>query len=208
MAKLSDILPIECDRQEPEKWNVIHLFKTGTFYSAYEWSAWLTAVIAFNDDVRMQTRERQSLAVTRNTIASQEGETFCKVGFPIKSVDKFIPNRTDFTPIDDSHLTITIALPKPTDGSEVTYERLSEAFEKWKESQPIKKPKEKKETPDVPKPDTATATRTTPTRNATTMAPRRSGIISQILDYPLDQRTPVENIEFISGLKQQIASIL
>ena len=36
MAKLADILSIERDRQEPEKWNVIHLFKTGTFYTAYE----------------------------------------------------------------------------------------------------------------------------------------------------------------------------
>ena len=205
MAKLADILPIEHDRHEPEKWNVIHLFKTGTFYSAYEWSAWLTAVISFNDEVRMQTRERQPLSVTRNTIASAEGETFCKVGFPIRSVDKFIPNRTDFTPIDDSHLTITIELPQPTDGSEVTYERLSEAFEKWKESQPIKKPKDKDETTDAPKP---AATKNTTTRPATIMTSGQPGLISQIMAYPLDQRTPIENIEFISSLKQQIASIL
>lgn len=206
MAKLADILPIERDRQEPERWNVIHLFKTGTFYSAYEWSAWLTAVIAFNDEVRMQTRERQPLAVTRNTIASAEGETFCKVGFPIRSVDKFIPNRTDFTPIDDSHLTITIELPQPTDGSEVTYERLSDAFEKWKESQPIKKPKEKYET--APKTATATTPKPAPARPAITMTPGQSGLIAQIMAYPLDQRTPMENFEFISSLKQQIASIL
>ena len=205
MAKLADILPIEHDRQEPEKWNVIHLFKTGTFYSAYEWSAWLTAVISFNDEVRMQTRERQPLSVTRNTIASADGETFCKIGFPIRSVDKFIPNRTDFTPIDDSHLTITIELPQPTDGSEVTYERLSEAFEKWKESQPIKKPKDKDETTDAPKP---AATKNTTTQHATIMTSGQSGLISQIMAYPLDQRTPMENIEFISSLKQQIASIL
>ena len=205
MAKLADILPIERDRQEPEKWNVIHLFKTGTFYSAYEWSAWLTAVISFNDEVRMQTRERQPLSVTRNTIASADGETFCKVGFPIRSVDKFIPNRTDFTPIDDSHLTITIELPQPTDGSEVTYERLSEAFEKWKESQPINKPKDKDETTDAPKP---AATKNTTTQHATIMTSGQSGLISQIMAYPLDQRTPMENIEFISSLKQQIASIL
>ena len=205
MAKLADILPIERDRQEPEKWNVIHLFKTGTFYSAYEWSAWLTAVISFNDEVRMQTRERQPLSVTRNTIASADGETFCKVGFPIRSVDKFIPNRMDFTPIDDSHLTITIELPQPTDGSEVTYERLSEAFEKWKESQPIKKPKDKDETTDAPKP---AATKNTTTQHATIMTSGQSGLISQIMAYPLDQRTPMENIEFISSLKQQIASIL
>lgn len=205
MAKLADILPIEHDRHEPEKWNVIHLFKTGTFYSAYEWSAWLTAVISFNDEVRMQTRERQPLSVTRNTIASADGETFCKIGFPIRSVDKFIPNRTDFTPIDDSHLTITIELPQPTDGSEVTYERLSEAFEKWKESQPIKKPKDKDETTDAPKP---AATKNTTTQHATIMTSGQSGLISQIMAYPLDQRTPMENIEFISSLKQQIASIL
>ena len=205
MAKLADILPIERDRQEPEKWNVIHLFKTGTFYSAYEWSAWLTAVISFNDEVRMQTRERQPLSVTRNTIASADGETFCKIGFPIRSVDKFIPNRTDFTPIDDSHLTITIELPQPTDGSEVTYERLSEAFEKWKESQPIKKPKDKDETTDAPKP---AATKNTTTQHATIMTSGQSGLISQIMAYPLDQSTPMENIEFISSLKQQIASIL
>ena len=205
MAKLADILPIEHDRHKPEKWNVIHLFKTGTFYSAYEWSAWLTAVISFNDEVRMQTRERQPLSVTRNTIASADGETFCKVGFPIRSVDKFIPNRTDFTPIDDSHLTITIELPQPTDGSEVTYERLSEAFEKWKESQPIKKPKDKDETTDAPKP---AATKNTTTQHATIMTSGQSGLISQIMAYPLDQRTPMENIELISSLKQQIASIL
>ena len=205
MAKLADILPIERDRQEPEKWNVIHLFKTGTFYSAYEWSAWLTAVISFNDEVRMQTRERQPLSVTRNTIASADGETFCKIGFPIRSVDKFIPNRTDFTPIDDSHLTITIELPQPTDGSEVTSERLSEAFEKWKESQPIKKPKDKDETTDAPKP---AATKNTTTQHATIMTSGQSGLISQIMAYPLDQSTPMENIEFISSLKQQIASIL
>ena len=107
MAKLADILSIERDRQEPEKWNVIHLFKTGTFYTAYEWSAWLTAAVSFNDEVRKQTKSRMPLTVTRNEIASSENETFCKVGFPMKSVEKFIPARTGFEAIDDSHLVIT-----------------------------------------------------------------------------------------------------
>ena len=137
MAKLADILSIERDRQEPEKWNVIHLFKTGTFYTAYEWSAWLTAVVSFNDEVRKQTKARMPLTVTRNEIASSENETFCKVGFPMKSVEKFIPARTGFEAIDDNHLVITIPLPQPSDGTAVTYERLAEAVEKWKEEQPI-----------------------------------------------------------------------
>ena len=193
MAKLADILSIERDRQEPEKWNVIHLFKTGTFYTAYEWSAWLTAVVSFNDEVRKQTKSRMPLTVTRNEIASSENETFCKVGFPMKSVEKFIPARTGFEAIDDNHLVISIPLPQPNDGTEITYERLAKAVEKWKEEQPIKKTKEKQQSRQEPVAVTATG---------------NVGIIAQILSYPLSERTPLENFQFITSLKQQIAQIL
>ena len=199
MAKLTDILTIERDRHEPEKWGVIHLFKTGSFYTAYEWSAWLTAVISYNDEVRKHSKTRMPLAVTRNAIASSEGETFCKVGFPLKSVEKFIPQRTNFEAIDDNHLIITISLPQPTDGSEITYERLAEAVEKWKEAQPVKVTKEKK-----PTDDTAGMVETA----AEPLPTGKAGIIAQILSYPLSERTPLENIQFISSLKQQIAMIL
>lgn len=193
MAKLADILAIERERQEPDKWGMIHLFKTGSFYTAYEWSAWLTAVISYNDEVRKQTQSRMPLTVTRNAIASSEGETFCKVGFPLKSVEKFIPVRTGFEAIDDNHLVITIPLPQPNDGTEITYERLAEAVENWKEAQPIKATKEKQ--PSRQEPVAATAT-------------GNVGIIAQILSYPLSERTPLENIQFISSLKQQISMIL
>ena len=198
MAKLADILTIERDRQEEGTWGKIHLFKTGSFYTAYEWSAWLTAVISYNDEVRMQSKTRMPLTVTRNAIASNEGDTFCKVGFPLKSVEKFIPQRTNFEAIDDNHLIITIPLPQPTDGSEITYERMAEAVEKWREAQPIKATKEKK-----PAADTAgmvAVTQSLPTGKA--------GIITQILSYPLSERTPLDNIQFISSLKQQIVMIL
>jgi len=65
MAKLADILQQERERDTAEQWGIIHLYKTGSFYSAYEWSAWLIAVITFNDEVRMQTKDRKPIAVTR-----------------------------------------------------------------------------------------------------------------------------------------------
>ena len=198
MAKLADILAIERNRQDPEKWGMIHLFKTGSFYTAYEWSAWLTAVISFNDEVRKQTKSRMPLTVTRNKIASSENEPFCKVGFPMKSVEKFIPERAGFEAIDDSHLVITIPLPQPSDGTDVTYERLAKAVEKWKESHTIKVAKDKKPTKETT--ETTTSVQPLSTGNA--------GIIAQILSYPLSERTPLENIQFISSLKQQIAQIL
>ena len=144
MAQLADILQQERDRDTADKWGIIHLYKTGSFYSAYEWSAWLIAVITFNDAVRMQTKDRKPIAVTRIPIANSD-ETFCRVGFPLKSIEKYIPTRLNYEAADDKHLVITVALPQPQDGSEVTYERLSEAVAKWKEAQPLKQPKDKKD---------------------------------------------------------------
>ncbi len=192
MAKLIDILAIEQDRKDPEKWAVIHLFKSGGFYSAYEWSAWLTAVVSYNGETRMQSKDRQPLAVIRNTIATLEGQTFCKVGFPLKSVEKFIPARTTFHPVDDNYITITIPLPQPTDGSEITFERLEKAFTEWKESQPIKSSKE------------AVSSK----KNSSSGTSAHVGIIAQIMTYPLNDRTASENIQFISSLQHQIAAIL
>lgn len=202
MAKLADILFIERERKEKERWNEIHLFTTGGFYSAYEWSAWLTSVISYNDEVRKQSKDRMPLAVSRNPIASSEGDTFCRVGFPIKSVAKFIPTYTDFKILDDSHILITISLPTPTDGSEITYERLEKAFNEWKESHPIKQPKEKKP-PDKQK--TTVCTSHTDTAIAVNV---KGGIITQIMQYPLSDRTAMENFDFIKSLQQQIASII
>ncbi|MGX8694830.1 MAG: hypothetical protein ACSW8D_00455 [Prevotella sp.] len=144
MAKLADILQQERERDTAEQWGIIHLYKTGSFYSAYEWSAWLIAVITFNDEVRMQTKDRKPIAVTRIPMAKSD-ETFCRVGFPFKSIEKYIPTRLDFNSEDDKHIVITVALPQPKDGSEVTYERLADAIKIWKEAQPMKQPKDKKD---------------------------------------------------------------
>lgn len=40
-AGIKDILDIEQERSEPKDWQVINLFQEGSFYRAYEVSAWL-----------------------------------------------------------------------------------------------------------------------------------------------------------------------
>ena len=136
MAKLADILQQERERDTSEQWGIIHLYKTGSFYSAYEWSAWLIVAITYNDRVRKETRDRKPLKESKKALATT-GEEFCFVGFPIKSVEKFIPTRLNFESVEDKHIVITIELPTPHDGSEVTYERLHEAFTKWKAGIPL-----------------------------------------------------------------------
>lgn len=214
MAKLVDILQQERERDTADKWGLIHLYKTGSFYSAYEWSAWLIAVITFNDEVRMATKDRKPIAVSRIPMAKSE-ETFCRVGFPLKSIEKYIPTRLDFNSEDDKHIVITVALPQPQDDSEVTYERLSEAVAKWKEAQSLKQPKDKKDSD--PQEDTDRQPAQGKTKRTLQsliqeaqqqQSPSQGGLIMQIMSYQLAQHTPADNYEFIQRLQQQIASIL
>ena len=190
MAKLSEILEAESQRQDSSTWNVIHLWKDGGFYRVYDWSAWL--VVSFAYDVSAD-RGNKPLAVTRRKIASEELD-FCHVGFPIKSLQKFIPSAGTFEPADNSHITVSIDLPlsDSADG----YETLSSAFQAWKESLPISEDKPKKGG-DRKEQDNAASSRKSLTQ-----------IMSQVISYPLERKTPIENTEFISLLKQQLAMLI
>ena len=41
MVAITEILEFESIRNELEMQRVVHLFQEGSFYRAYEWSAWL-----------------------------------------------------------------------------------------------------------------------------------------------------------------------
>ena len=210
MAKIADVLQTERNRQAPTEWDKIHIFQMGDFYRAYEWSAWLIVAITYNDKVRKETKDRKPLKESKKALATT-GEEFCFVGFPIKSVDKFIPTRLNFESVEDKHIILTIELPTPSDGSKVTYERLNEAFTKWKAAIPLSTKEDtidengNKRTP-KPKPANALPAATSP--NAVTRQPTGGGILSQIMAYRLEMHTDNDNRQFIASLQQQILNIL
>ena len=215
MARIKDVLQIERNRTDKAEWNKIHLFKMGDFWRAYEWSAWLVAVITYNDKVRMATKDRRPLKLIRKTLANSD-DTFCFVGFPIKSIGKFIPERTDFKSNDDKHLICYIDLPQPTDGTEVTYERLSEAATTWKnaieistkedivdeDGNVIEKPARQKTAP------AATTEQQLQVQQQPAAMPVGGGLISRISGYHLQDHTDIENRMFIASLQQMVAQIL
>ena len=190
MAKLADILQQERERDTADQWGIIHLYKTGSFYSAYEWSAWLIVTMAYNDEVRQQTGDRKPLNVTHKRSRNSD-ETFVFVGFPLKSAEKFIPQRTSFETISDTQIDITIEL---TWDDDLSYDVLNEAFLKWKEGQSIQEPKQRREDGPV----------TTGTAQHATL----TGIMSEILAWPLEQKTLIENTAYLSSLKQRLAALI
>lgn len=191
MAKISEILEIEKERTEALTWNVIHLFKEGGFYRAYNWSAWLIVTVAYSDDVRKGQSDRKPLNVSRKKTKSGDND-FAFVGFPLKSMEKFIPYHTSFTPVNDCQIDITIELPATE--TPISYEVLQQSFDEWKQSIAIQEDKPKREgvSPD----------------EAVQASPRSiTQVMQQVLSFPLESRTPMECMSFISLLKQQLAAL-
>ena len=44
MAKIVEILKTERKRPTAADFNIVHMYKTGQFYTAYDWSAWIIHV--------------------------------------------------------------------------------------------------------------------------------------------------------------------
>jgi hypothetical protein len=191
MAKISEILEIEKERTDVSSWNVIHLFKEGGFYRAYNWSAWLIVTFAYNDDVRKGTSDRKPLNVSRKKTKSGDSD-FAFVGFPLKSLEKFIPYQTGFTPVNDTQIDVTIELPVLE--VELSYESLGQMYEQWKESVPLSEEKPRRERDQGDEPPFASPKSIT-------------AVMAQVLSYPLESKTPMENMAFISMLKQQLAAL-
>ena len=200
MPKISEIFGIERDRKDSQKLNIIHLFKEGSFYHAYEWSAWLLVTFAYTETVRMTTSDRKPLNVTHNKIKDSK-DTIAFVGFPLRSLEKFIPQdrQVSFTPINDNQIDIAIEIP--AEFGEVSEERMQKMVEEWKSETPAKDPKESR----AEKRD-----KTTDTPQQALPLPKGSGlisIVSQILSYPLEKKSPIEAFEFLSELKRQVAEV-
>ena len=78
MATIKEIMEIEGARETAEDWRRIHLFQEGSFYRAYEVSAWLchTYVSQFK--------------VTHRHVKGVE-QSICFIGFPLLSLEKRTP---------------------------------------------------------------------------------------------------------------------
>lgn len=190
MAKhISEILAIEKNRQDSQTHNIIHIFKEGAFYRAYEWSAWLIAVI-------VNAATGNTLAITKKK-AKDSDDTFVFAGFPLTSMEKYIPNEAQlsFTPINDEQIDITVELP--VDIAMLGDEGINERIKEWSKQFKLKE-KTKKEFEEGTRHELSVAS---------PRITRISDIASQIIAFPLENKSPMEAWDFLSQLRKQIAAI-
>ena len=190
--RITPALAYEKLRQDADSQNKIILHKDGKFYHVYEWSAWLFKTLVCTEELQRERGDAKMLQVNR--FVTKSGE-YVLAGFPLESVSKYIPEYDDLQEMEGGDLSITISLSD--DMQQLSTEQLLTMFEEWKQDQPIKEGR--KSTREIH----------AGSSQAPTLA--RSGvfaIISEVLSYPVEQKTPAENIEFISKMKQSIVALL
>ena len=179
MSQLKEILEKEKECNTLEQCAVIHLFREGTFYRAYEWSAWLCV------------RYFAELKVTHRLLKS--GEDIIFVGFPLTSIDRYTPEGSAVLPSGDKSIEMT--LPTEAFAPEVDMESLRKDFENRKQCQPMTEASKKKVEEEKARTE----------RNA---HPRLTDIMLRILAYPIEQHSPMECMVFLADIKQQISEII
>lgn len=79
MSGIKDILETEQSRPTAEDWLMIHLFQEGSFYRAYEVSAWLCHLHV--GEFKVTHRHVRGI-----------GQAIAFVGFPVSSLEKRKPD--------------------------------------------------------------------------------------------------------------------
>ncbi len=180
--KLAEILDKERLRQDLQQSSVIHLMKEGTFYHAYEWSAWLCF------------RYVAQLKATRRLFANSISESMVFVGFPVNSLPKYTPEGANIVESDDGGL--DMILPLSVFQPETTLDNLHSDFENWKQSVPLtekSKNKVKEEKYGV---------------SAAERPARLTDVMREIVSYPLEQHSPMECMMFVAEMKQKLVNII
>lgn len=191
MARFEDIVKRESERSELAHWRQIYLYIEGKFCHAYDQSAWLYsrfAPVALN-------------AIRHKSKQFPEG-SYVMVGHPQTSLEKYQPQDSQRTEAEGM---VTITLPETAFPAEVTFDVLLSDFARWKQELPCVE-----KTSDSKKERDGEQRQSQPQANAEKKSVPQTlqDVAKQILAYPIDSRTPIETIQFVSDLKRQISFLV
>ncbi|MBO7567376.1 MAG: hypothetical protein J6T60_09830 [Bacteroidales bacterium] len=181
MAQFVEISEKEKQRESVVECRTARLYREGTFLRAYEFSAWL--FVKFVHDFKVSKRNVKGLE-----------QPLVMIGFPIKSIDKYTPEGADVSPETDGCITVTISQMMLPDDADIN--ALVSEYSEWKETIPLTESK---------KHDAAVETQ----HGSFSQSPTTiTGVMRRILEYPIEQKSPIECMTFLSDVKRQLASLI
>lgn len=173
--QLKEVFSKEQSRKEVVDYRTIHLIPEGTFYRAYEWSAWLCH--------RYVSQFKPTHRLLKNT---EDSVVF--VGFPMTSLERHTPEEA--TVMEQEDKTMAVVLPETVFGEKVTIDQLQTDFANWKKSVPLVKTKEQ-----------GTKNQDKNVKSEASV----EEVLKRILAYPIEQHSPMEAMAFLSEIKQQLS---
>ena len=183
MASSKEIVEQEQQRMSNDIRYELHLFKEGTFLRAYEWSAWLACHL---NALSCQKRSFQGI---------EQPVVF--IGFPVSSLQKWIPEDAEETAYDDKHL--MIRLPERLIAEPAAEQPA--AFASWKESLPLSESKASGKKRGDGHNDSDSMLPAMPSATITQ-------VMQRILAYPLESKSPIDCMLFVAELKRQLAAMI
>lgn len=164
--------------------NVVHLELEGNFYHANDWSAWLMTKYPIGEAVN------KPMTVTAKKL--KDGYIQAFVGFPAKSMTKYIPNdgSVEFTSVTDTLVDVTL----PIDFGDTPAEDIRKEVDAWKESLKLSETKKQKRED----------------REIQTQAPRItrfSDIIGRIIAIQMEDISPQQAYDILRDLRKQTVAL-
>ena len=189
MAKLNEILSLEKVRNTPENVRQVHLWADGSFFRAYEWSAWLCV------------RYINQFKVTRRSFKSVGGDMLF-IGFPQKSIYKFVPEGVAIETNDEKNIILNLpeAMVAPDEGSS-----LEKDYQNWRATIPLVGEK-----PGISSSSDTLFDNAGPSAavKSSSKSVSMTGIVKQLLEYSVENHTPLDCMLFIAELRKQASSLL
>lgn len=190
MAKIAEILEAEKKRGTPDEDRVVYLWSDGSFYHAYNFSAWLCC------------RYIHAFKATRRVFNNASKMEIVLIGFPKTSLEKFSPIDSKCEPSGEKDMILTLppSMVKPAEGS-----TLEQEYKNWKSTIPITESKGSKANASAGESGGALSAK----KNSSASGPMSlTGIMKQVLEFPVESRSPIDCMVFLSDIKGKLSSIL
>lgn len=182
---IAEIRELENSRKSPDMYGRIHFIKEGNFYRAHDISAWLISMMPFSEAIKNINIFAKKL---------KDGYIDAWLGFPLTSLEKFIPNdgTVTFVPINDTQIDVMIV---PTDDILASdFDTIRKAVDDWKMTLPLKEEK-------------ADRRKDHEVVEARPRITRISDVISRVISFELESSSPMEAYEFLRELRRDISAI-
>lgn len=179
MAGIKDILEIEKGRKNVEDWRKLHLFQEGSFYRAYEVSAWLCH------------KYIHPFKVTHRHVKGID-QSIAFVGFPVTSIEKRKPEGAIIESIAEKHIVVNLPMEEG-----VTSDSSQNDFAVWKSLQPLDASK-----------DNETSKENTKVIKGRDGMLTLFGVAQMLLAYPIESHSPIDCMLFLADVKKELARIV